>query len=69
MAPRAQVGASCDSLEAHFDDRQALRGQERTALTDAIAVRACATSKSGPKAGNAACTAFESRYSRDIHIL
>merc|ERR1719326_754320 len=34
----AQVGASCDSLEAHFDDRQALRGQERTALTDAIAV-------------------------------
>ena len=36
MAPRAQVSASCDSLEAHFDDRQALRGQERQALTDAI---------------------------------
>jgi chromosome segregation ATPase len=34
----AQVGASCDSLEAHFDDRQALRGQERQALTDAIEV-------------------------------
>jgi len=34
----SQVGASCDSLEAHFDDRQALRGQERQALTDAIEV-------------------------------
>jgi len=34
----SQVSASCDSLEAHFDDRQALRGQERTALQDAIKV-------------------------------
>jgi hypothetical protein len=34
----SQVGASCDSLEAHFDDRQSLRGQERQALNDAIDV-------------------------------
>ena len=38
-----KVSASCDSLEAHFDDRQALRGQERQALTDAIEARAGAT--------------------------
>jgi chromosome segregation ATPase len=33
-----QVGASCDSLEAHFDDRKSLRSQERQAISDAIDV-------------------------------
>jgi chromosome segregation ATPase len=33
-----QVGASCDSLEAHFDDRKELRTQERKAISDAIDV-------------------------------
>merc|ERR1719443_1701444 len=33
-----QVSASCDSLEAHFDDRKSLREQERQAITDAIDV-------------------------------
>merc|ERR1719443_2462538 len=33
-----QVSASCDSLEAHFDDRKELREQERQAITDAIDV-------------------------------
>jgi hypothetical protein len=33
-----QVSASCDSLEAHFDDRKSLREQERQAITDAIGV-------------------------------
>jgi len=33
-----QVGGSCDSLNAHFDDRQALRAQEKTAIGDAIEV-------------------------------
>merc|ERR1719235_434180 len=33
-----QVSASCDSLEAHFDDRKSLREQERQAITDAIEV-------------------------------
>jgi chromosome segregation ATPase len=33
-----QVSSSCDSLEAHFDDRKSLREQERQAITDAIDV-------------------------------
>merc|ERR1719335_2066243 len=33
-----QVSGSCDSLEAHFDDRKSLREQERQAITDAIDV-------------------------------
>merc|ERR1719335_691538 len=33
-----QVSGSCDSLEAHFDDRKSLREQERQAITDAISV-------------------------------
>lgn len=33
-----QVGASCNSLEAHFDDRKELRSQERKAISDAIDV-------------------------------
>merc|ERR550537_858880 len=33
-----QVSASCDSLEAHFDDRKSLREQEPKAIGDAIDV-------------------------------
>jgi len=33
-----QISGSCDSLNAHFDDRQALRAQEKTAIHDAIEV-------------------------------
>merc|ERR1719335_98163 len=51
----SQVSASCDSLEAHFDDRKELRVQERQAITDAIEVLNGGPLPAGAAAPKQAC--------------